>query len=142
MAQTGGRMSSEASDLAHTVKAMRPIVPAKDFEVSRRFYLDIGFQPQMLDERLIEMHLGTYSFILQDYYVEEWANNFVMHMLVTDLNRWWAHICALDLPSRYGVKIRAPKQESWGQVAGVIDPSGVLWRFTQIRMSGNLENSP
>jgi hypothetical protein len=27
------------------------------------------------------------------------------------------------------VKTLPPKQESWGVVAGVIDPCGVLWRF-------------
>ena len=46
------------------------------------------------------MQLGTFSFILQDYYVEDWPNNFVMHVLVTDLDRWWQHISALDLPER------------------------------------------
>jgi hypothetical protein len=73
------------------------------------------------------MYVGEYSFILQNYYVEQWADNFVMHMLVSDLDRWWSHICALDLPSRYGVKSpTAPRQEEWGLVAAVIDPSGVL----------------
>ena len=67
-----------------TVKAMRPMVPAKDFEISKRFYLELGFRPQTLADRVVEMHLGAYSFILQDYYVEEWANNFVMHVLVDD----------------------------------------------------------
>ena len=113
-----------------TVKAMRPMVPAKDFEISKRFYLELGFRPQTLADRLVEMHLGAYSFILQDHYVEEWANNFVMHVLVDDLDHWWKHICALDLTSRYSVKVGPPKRESWGMVAGLRDPSGVLWRFS------------
>jgi hypothetical protein len=112
---------------------MRPMVPAKDYEISKRFYLDLGFEPRQLAERLFEMQLGTFSFILQDYYVEDWANNFVMHVLVTDLDGWWQRICALDLPERYGVKTLPPKPESWGVVAGVTDPCGVLWRFTQAR---------
>src|SRR6266849_2404216 len=112
-------MSDEARNLAYTVRAMRPMVPAKDFEISKRFYVDLGFQPQKLTARLIEMHLGAYSFILQGYYVQQWADNFVMHMLVSDLGLWWSHICALDLPSRYGVKSpRAPKHKDWGLVAG------------------------
>jgi len=77
------------------------------------------------------MHLGRHSFLLQDYYVEDWAANCMMHMLVDDVERWWAHIASLDLPSRYDVKPpRAPKRESWGlDVAYVFDPSGVLWHF-------------
>lgn len=82
------------------MKAMRPMGPAKEYESSKRFYLDLGFQPRQLGERLFEMHLGTFSFILQDYYVEDWASNFVMQVLVTDLDRWWQHISALDLPER------------------------------------------
>jgi hypothetical protein len=58
---------------------MRPIVPAKDFQTSPRFYTELGFRPQILTERLVETHLGTYSFILQACYVPQWADNFVMH---------------------------------------------------------------
>ena len=118
---------------------MRPIVPAKDFEISKKFYLELGFRPQTLADRLVEMHFGVYSFILQDYYVEQWADNFVMHVSVADLDHWWKHICALDLTSRYGVKVGPPKQESWGMVAGLIDPSGVLWRFSQSANDGQAE---
>jgi hypothetical protein len=125
-------MSTDTTALVRTVKAMRPMVLAKDFEMSKRFYLDLGFQPQTLADRLIEMNLGAYSFILQDYYVREWADNFVMHVRVFDVNLWWSHICALDLPARYGVRSPgAPKQEDWGLVVNVIDPSGVLWRFAE-----------
>jgi hypothetical protein len=124
-----------------TIETMRPIVPAKDFEISKRFYLELGFRPQTLAGRLVEMHLGPYSFILQDYYVEEWANNFVIHVSVADLGHWWKHICALDLASRYGVKAEPPKQESWGVVAALIDPSGVLWRFSQSANYGQAEVS-
>jgi hypothetical protein len=41
------------------------------------------------------------------------------------------HIDGLDLASRYGVKTRAPQVEDWGLVAGVTDPSGVLWRINE-----------
>jgi hypothetical protein len=33
---------------------------------------------------------------------------------------------------RCGVKTKAPQLEEWGLVAGVTDPSGVLWRFAEI----------
>ena len=98
-------------------------------------YLDLGFRPRQLGERLFEMQLGAFSFILQGYYVEDRANNFVMHVLVTELDRWWQHISSLDLPGRYGVNMLPPRQESWGVVAGLVDPCGVLWRFTQAQTS-------
>ena len=88
-------MPSKASDLAQTVQAMCPMIPAKGFKISRRFYADLGFQPNMLTDGLAEMSLGAFSFILQDYYVREWADNFVMHMRVSDVAFWWI----LSLPS-------------------------------------------
>jgi hypothetical protein len=72
------------------------------------------------------MHLGPFSFVLQNHYVEQWANNFVMHMRVSDVKRRWDRIVSLDLAKCYGVKVSAPTAESWGLVAGLIDLSGVL----------------
>jgi catechol 2,3-dioxygenase-like lactoylglutathione lyase family enzyme len=81
-------MSNDPKELARTVSAMRPMVPATDFDISKRFYVDLGFEPERLTERLVEMHLGTYSFILQNYYVEAWADNFVMHLRVSNVRLW------------------------------------------------------
>jgi hypothetical protein len=117
-------MSTDATILARTVMAMRPIVPAKDFEISRQFYIELGFEPRILTDRLVELRLGAFSFILQAYYVAQWADNFVMHMRVSDVKLWWQRIDSLDLATRYGVKARAPQTEDWGLVADVIDPSG------------------
>src|SRR4051794_35905822 len=115
-------------------RALRPFVPAKDFETSRRFYEVLGFRAESLGDKVVEFHLGPYSFLLQDHYIEEWAGNFMMHVLVVDLDAWWKRIAALDLPARFGVPPpRPPKAESWGlTVAYVIDPSGVLWHFAQV----------
>ena len=124
-------MSVEAAALSRTVGAMRPMVPAKDFDVSKRFYIELGFQPRPLAERLVEMQLGMFAFILQDYYVREWADNFVVHVTVSDVGLWWDHIVSLDLPARYGVKTQAPDSQGWAVVASVTDPSGVLWRFAE-----------
>jgi hypothetical protein len=88
-------MSVDATNLAQTVTAMRPMVPAKDFEISKRFYVELGFHPRPLTDRLVEMQLGVFSFILQEYYVREWADNFVVHLTVSDLGQWWDHIVSL-----------------------------------------------
>ena len=69
-------MSSSARNLAATVHGMRPVVPAKDFDISKRFYIDLGFEPRELTERLFEMRLGAFRFLLQNYYVKDWAENF------------------------------------------------------------------
>lgn len=127
-------MAQATIDLADTVRAMRPFVPSKDFAASKRFYSDLGFGMQPLGPALAEMKLGRHSFLLQDYFVEAWAGNFMMHLLVDDLSVWWEFIATLDLAKRYGVKApRAPKRENWGlDVAYLTDPSGVLWHIAQM----------
>jgi len=120
-----------AADLITSIKAMRPAVPAKDYAESRRFYEAVGFQPTALGPTLTEMRLGTHTFLLQDFYVPEFANNFVMHMTVESADDWWAHIDSLALDKSFKVRAPvAPKLESWGlRVTYLFDPSGVLWNI-------------
>jgi hypothetical protein len=121
-------------DLAASVRALRPFLPARDFATSKRFYIDLGFRVEPLGGDLAEMHLGAHSFLLQNYFVDAWAANCMMHVLMTNLEGWWERVASLDLPSRYGVTSpRAPKLEPWGlNTAYVFDPAGVLWHFAQL----------
>ena len=115
------------------VVAMRPFVPAKDFAVSQRFYEDLGFGVRSLGPGLAEVSLGGFGFLLQDYWVQDWAGNFMMHLLVEDVVSWWERIAGLDLAARYGVREpKAPEMQPWGLVVGyVVDPAGVLWHVAE-----------
>ena len=68
--------------LAETVKSIFPFVPSKDFEAATQFYKDLGFSCPSDDESVRTMTLGQFGFLLQDFYVEEWANNFMMYINV------------------------------------------------------------
>jgi uncharacterized glyoxalase superfamily protein PhnB len=109
-------------------------MPAKDFDLSKRFYETLGFE-KLLDSEVAIFRIGAGSFILQDYWQKEWAENFMMQLVVDDLDAWWAHVRALDLPAKFGVQPpRAPAMQPWGmRVAYVFDPSGVLWHFAERR---------
>ena len=115
------------------IRAFRPFLPAKEFATSLRFYKAIGFEAYPLGETLAELSLGTHAFLLQGYYVKEWAENTVMHVLVKDVDAWWRHIESLALARQFDVPAPAPPRvEPWGlTVAYVFDPSGVLWHFAQ-----------
>ena len=112
----------------------RPFLPAKDFALSRRFYDALGFE-KLLDGEVAIYKVGSGSFILQNFYQEQLAGNFMMQLVVDDLDAWWAHVDELDLPGRFGVQApRAPAMQPWGmRVAYVFDPAGVLWHFAQRR---------
>jgi uncharacterized glyoxalase superfamily protein PhnB len=113
---------------------MRPFMPAKDFELSKRFYEALGFV-KVLDSEVAIFNAGSGGFILQRYYQKDWAENFMMQLMVDDLDAWWAHISGLDLPGRFGVQPpKPPMMQPWGlRIAYVYDPSGVLWHVAQRR---------
>ncbi|MFZ2029192.1 MAG: VOC family protein [Vitreimonas sp.] len=112
----------------------RPFVPAQDFDLSKRFYEALGFE-KVLDGEVAIFNAGLGGFILQRYYNKDWAENFMMQLMVDDLDAWWAQIESLDLVGRFGVHPpRAPAMQSWGlRVAHVFDPCGVLWHIAQRR---------
>lgn len=112
----------------------RPFLPAKDFAASKRFYEALGFE-MLLDGDVAIFAIGTGSFILQNYYQEEWARNCMMQLMVDDLDAWWAHIVALDLATTFDVRApQPPALQPWGlRVAYLFDPSGVLWHIAERR---------
>lgn len=116
-------------------ESARPFVPSKDFEVSKSFYEALGFHKTLDDTGVAIFAVGDGAFILQRYYQKEWADNFMMQLMVDDLDAWWAHIVALDLPGKFGVRApSAPAMQTWGlRIAYVVDPSGVLWHVAQRR---------
>lgn len=110
----------------------RPFLPAKDFGLSKRFYEALGFE-KLMDGEVAIFGVGSGSFILQNYFEKAWAENFMMQLMVDDIDAWWTHIVDLDLPGRFGVpNPKAPAMQPWGlRIAYVVDPSGVLWHVAQ-----------
>jgi hypothetical protein len=115
------------------VVAIRPFVPSKDFATCVRFYEDLGFSSRLLGGGIAGMQMGAFGFLLQEYDVPGFAANFMMHMTVNDLDRYWEKISGLDLAARYGVRApTAPAMQPWGLVITyVVDPTGVLWHIAQ-----------
>lgn len=115
-------------------ESARPFLPAKDFDLSKRFYEALGFK-KVLDGEVAIFRIGSGGFILQNYFQKDWAENCMMQLMVEDLDEWWAHVLALDLPGRFGVPApKAPALQPWGlRIAYVVDPSGVLWHVAQRR---------
>jgi uncharacterized glyoxalase superfamily protein PhnB len=118
------------SDL--TVVEVKAFVPARDFALSKQFYQDLGFDLAWSSDDLAYMRHGDSSFLLQNFYNEEHAGNFMMHLLVTDVDAWWHHVQARAIASKYGTKAEPPEDRPWGLRDFVlVDPTGVLWRIGQ-----------
>ena len=72
------------------------------------------------------------SFLLQNFYVKELAENFMMHLSVESVDSWWTAIRDAKIAETYGVKVTPVEQRPWRMRDFVlIDPSGVLWRIAE-----------
>lgn len=117
---------------------LKAFVPARDFARSLDFYRDLGFSLTWSSDDLAYLHCGACSFLLQRFYVKEHAENFVMHLLVEDVDAWWRHVEQQQLAARYGVRALPPEDRPWGLRDFVLDdPSGVLWRIGQDLETGS-----
>lgn len=84
------------------------------------------------DDDLAYMNHGNVSFLLQNFYVKELADHFMMHLLVEDVDSWWADVEQKQIARKYGVRALPPEQRPWKMRDFVIiDPSGVLWRIAE-----------
>jgi hypothetical protein len=113
-------------------------VPSKDFEVSKQFYQDIGFTLCWNNGGLALLHYGPHgvkglpSILLQNHYEKEFAEKLHLHLLVKDVDAWWAHLQAKQISQRYGVVIGSPEDRPWEMRDFTLtDPSGVCWAIAQ-----------
>lgn len=109
---------------------IKAFVPAKDFELCKRFYEDLGFTLAWSSDDLAYIRYGNASFLLQRF--EQGTENFMMHLLVENVDAWWEYIQTKDLVAKYGVMIEPISDKPWGlRDFAISDPSCVLWRIGQ-----------
>jgi hypothetical protein len=111
---------------------IKAFVPARDFLLSMAFYQDLGFDIPWSSDELAYLRHGDTSFLLQNFHVEALANNFMMHLLVADVDAWWRHVQDSGVAGRYGIQVGPLRDQPWGmRDFTLFDPSGVLWRIAQ-----------
>jgi glyoxalase/bleomycin resistance protein/dioxygenase superfamily protein len=96
---------------------------------SSRFYRDLGFAEIASIDKAVRFERDGYGFWLQDYYVDDWAGNFMLCLYVDDMNAWWSHIKAMAFDETYGSTARVlaePHDQEGGLMMQFSDPSGVL----------------
>lgn len=118
--------------MALNVRDLKAYVPARDFELSKRFYTALGFKMSEGYGGTADFELNGNRFRLQDYYVKDWANNFMIVMGVDDVEAWHQHARELAQGGEFGeIRVMPPEEVDGAQVLHVVDPSGVLLVFVQ-----------
>ena len=116
------------------VNNLRCFIPAKDYNYSRRFYKKLGFEETFYSPSLAVFQVSDFDFYLQNFYAKELAENYMVLLHVESPEEWWLHLQSLDLPKEFPeVKMRGPRKQDYGWDVHLLDPSGVLWHFTQFK---------
>ena len=115
------------------VLELNAFVPAKDFNVSKQFYSEIGFELAWGNDEIAKFQIGSFSFLLQDFHVQQHAENFMMSLVVEDADRWWEHFECIGLREKYPrIMLKPPAMQPWGiRVLYLSDPTGVLWHIAE-----------
>ncbi len=114
----------------YNVVEIKAFVPSKDFELCKEFYVDIGFELKWSDSDLAYFAAGNSSFLLQNFYMKEHADNFMMHLLVESADDWWSRINDKKIVEKYGIRLGEPEDREWKiRDFTLTDPTGVLWRI-------------
>ncbi|NND32316.1 MAG: glyoxalase [Saprospiraceae bacterium] len=117
--------------MKHQVTSIRTFIGARDFDISRKFYSDLGFEERVISLDMSYFVIGPQlGFYLQDYYVKDWINNLMVFLEVDNVPRYWDELQKLGLHLKYeNVRLTPIKNYDWGRECFMHDPSGVLWHF-------------
>jgi len=109
---------------------IKAFVPAKDFALSQQFYKDIGFEKRSEGGGVAYFCFEHCAFLLQDYYVKTYADNFMMHLLVADVDAWHKQVTDANIAEKYGSKVSEVTVQPWKMRDFTFDdPAGVCWRI-------------
>ncbi len=115
-----------------TVNELKVYVPAKDFELSKKFYTALGFDLTEAWGGNVDCRLGPTMFRLQNYYVEDWANNFMLQFQVNDARGWYEFVKPIIASGNYApAQVTPPSTHDGALITHVHDPSGVLLIFIE-----------
>jgi len=115
--------------MKHHIKSIRAFIGSKDFDVSRSFYHDLGFEEVRLGKMSYFGNDG-FGFYLQDYYAKDWVDNSMIFVEVDDVDRYHKELSDLNLSAKYKkVRLTHIHNNDWGRECFLYDPSGILWHF-------------
>ena len=116
--------------MKNKAKSIRPFIGSKNFEISRSFYRDLGFEETVLAPNLSVFKTNEIAFYLQDAYMKDWIDNTMIFVEVEDAKRYYDELLGLNLSAKYeNVKLIPVRELDWGSECFLHDPSGILWHF-------------
>ena len=122
----------EAKNKLPTINELVVYVPTEDFTISKTFYAALGFELTEGWGGTMDCRLGGAVFRLQNYYVKDWAENFMMKFDVNDVDAWHKHAKkVIDEGDYSNARYDEPEMIGDTKICHVWDPCGVLLIFIQ-----------
>jgi catechol 2,3-dioxygenase-like lactoylglutathione lyase family enzyme len=115
------------------INEFKTFIPSSDYDLSRQFYLDFGFELHWeAAGHLCVFRAGPQLFAVQNAFLQVPAGDYVLHLLVPDLDAWYEYLLASGLAEKYGTQLNPPQMRPWGlRDLFFRDPSGNLWRVAE-----------
>ncbi|TAH18996.1 MAG: glyoxalase [Cytophagales bacterium] len=111
---------------------IKAFIPAKNFEVSKQFYQDLGFKKKSDGDGIAYFAFEEVSFLLQDCSQDAHLAKLEMHILVKNVDDWYEHIKDKQISEKFSVTVSDIEIQPWRMKEFILsDPSGVIWRVAQ-----------
>ena len=111
-------------------QSIRSFIGAKNYEVSRIFYRELGFEEVIISENMSLFSIEKIGFYLQDYYAKDWIDNSMIFLEVDNMKPLLKYLKSLQLDKKYeNVRLSKIHRNDWGNEFFLHDPSGVLWHI-------------
>lgn len=112
--------------------SLEPFIPSgSNFETSKQLFQELGFAINWDGGDYVGFERDGCKFILQNYNNEEFAQNLMINVKVTNAEEFWKFVTEKKLPERFGIRITKPKQQPYGKEVNIIDIAGVCWHFVE-----------
>ena len=110
-----------------------------DFRISKSFYAALGFELTEGWGGTMDCRLGGAVFRLQNCYVKDWAENFMMKFYVEDVQEWFEHIKKVLDENKYSnARIAEPEMIGDTEICHVWDPCGFFLSLSNEKRHSNI----
>jgi hypothetical protein len=112
--------------------SLQPFIPSgANFEASKQLFLALEFKVSWDAGDYVGFEKDECRFILQKFENKQFAENLMITVRVNDVNEFYRTALEKRLPEKFGIRISAPKEMSYGKECNLIDIAGVCWHFVE-----------
>ena len=112
--------------------SLEPFIPSGPrFEQSKQLFQELGFAIKWDAGDYVGFEKDGCKFILQKYNNEEFAQNLMINVKITNAEEFYTFVTEKKLDERFGIRLGKPTAQPYGKEVNLIDIAGVCWHFVE-----------